>query len=59
MRANTRHQLREWRWVLWFFLVGWWYFLVVFAVWALCALVKLVIVILDWTIEEVKWILKS
>jgi hypothetical protein len=59
MRANTRHQLREWRWVLWFLTIGWWYFPAVFAIWALCALVKLVIVILDWTTEEVKWILKS
>ena len=25
MRASTRRQLREWRWILWFLLIAWWW----------------------------------
>jgi len=58
MRARTRHQLREWRWILWFLLIGWWYLPLTLVVWIIWELGKLTVSIVNWittTAKEVKW----
>lgn len=57
MRNRTRRQLREWRWVIWFLLIGWWYLLLTVVVWITWELVKLTVLTVNWivmTISDMK-----
>ena len=49
MRANTRRQLREWRWIIWFLFIAWWWYPVVFVLWLLAEAVRGLI----WVVKEV------
>ena len=56
MRARTRHQLRETRWIVWFLTIGWWYLPTLFVVWVFYTTVKFLILGVAWIIGEVNYI---
>ena len=55
MRANTRHQVREWKMVFWILLVSWWWLPVKFIIWFFVQVFRAIV----WTIEEVNDIGRS
>ena len=52
MRANTRHQIRETKWILWFLFVSWWWLPLKLVIWFFVQVFKALI----WVIEEVNGI---
>lgn len=55
MRARTRHQIREWKWVLWFLTVGW-LWLILLCLWELG---KIVVLGSIWLFSTTKVVLED
>lgn len=51
---RARRQMEEWKWIVWFLTIGWWYLPVVWVTWVCWTLAKIVILGTAWFVVRIK-----
>lgn len=56
---RARRQMEEWKWIVWFLTIGWWYLPVVAVTWICWELAKIVILGTVWLVSTIKVVIED